>query len=172
MPITFIHHLKALADPECDFEKQREERKHGRNKKVKGGRHFGMERGFGALLAYSFWSIREPLWIGTYSVPFCLMVCWTRQVQTRHCAHLEWFKSQGLQKALSCLCETYPYWARQGSCEKANSLPECIQDNWQHLGTLPVRTGLWWNECVFWIKKNDVKQGNEILKAGFTALHW
>lgn len=35
MLITFIYHLKAVADPARNYEKQREEIKHGRNKKVK-----------------------------------------------------------------------------------------------------------------------------------------
>jgi hypothetical protein len=35
MPITFIYHLKAVADPGHDCEKQREEIKHGSKKKVK-----------------------------------------------------------------------------------------------------------------------------------------
>lgn len=34
MLITFIYHLKAVADPAHNYEKQREEIKHGRNKKV------------------------------------------------------------------------------------------------------------------------------------------
>lgn len=54
MLITFIYHLKAVAEPACNYEKQREEIKHGRNKKVKRGGQFGMERGFGASLEHSF----------------------------------------------------------------------------------------------------------------------